>query len=59
MTKWPTIRDIARDVLLILGGLAGIYHETVIAPTPRESLLLLFGAMIGLPLFLHSDGRKS
>lgn len=43
-------------MLLILGGLAGIFHETAIAPSPRESLLFLFGAMIGLPLFLRKDG---
>ena len=58
MNRWPLIRDAARDVLLIVAGLAGIFHETVLAATPRDSLLVLFGAMIGLPAFLHADERK-
>jgi len=54
MTRWPLIRD----VVLCIAGLLGIAHETLIAAAPREVLLLLFGAMIGLPAFLHVDERR-
>jgi len=40
-----------------LAGLAGILHETIIAETERPTLLLLFGAMVGLPAFLQLDRR--
>lgn len=56
--KWAVrkaLRQDLRDAILFLGGLAGIVHETVIAAEPREALLLLFGAMIGVIPFLRLD----
>ena len=54
--KW---RGLTRDTVLFVAGLAGIFHETLVhAGTERPTLLLLFGAMIGLPLFLRADDRK-
>lgn len=47
-----------RDALLFLGGLAGVLHETVVADRPRESLLVMFAAMMGLPAFLRADERR-
>lgn len=44
-----------RDGLLFVVGLAGIIHETVIAQSSDPQLLVLFGAMIGLPVFLARD----
>lgn len=52
--NWPTVRD----VLLFIGGMAGIVHETLLAPTERPTLLLLFAAMVGLPAFLRADDRR-
>jgi hypothetical protein len=55
MTGWPQLRDIS----LFVGGLLGILHETVLTSSERPSLLVLFGAMIGLPAFLRADeGRR-
>lgn len=36
-------------------GLAGIVYETTQQKSDRPSLLILFGAMIGLPEFLKRD----
>lgn len=49
---------ITRDGVLFVSGLFGIAYETVIARTDRPTLLLLFGAMIGLPAFLNKDERS-
>jgi hypothetical protein len=50
---WPFFREVA----LFLGGLLGIIYETVLAPRPDPSLLLIFGAMMGLPIMLRKDER--
>jgi hypothetical protein len=55
MERWPFLRD----VLLFFAGLAGIAHQTLIAPQPSESLLVLFAAMCGLPAFLRQDERRN
>lgn len=52
--KLPPFRQV-RDPALFLTGVAGILHETVVAATPRESLLLLFAACLGLPAFIRAD----
>lgn len=39
-------------------GLAGITYQTVWQSADRPTLLLLFGAMIGLPSFLPSSKDK-
>lgn len=44
----------ARDLILFLAGLAGVAYETLHGPVD-PSLLLLFGAMMGLPAFLRKD----
>lgn len=48
-----------RDALLFAAGLLGTVHETVVAIEPREVLIVMFAAMMGLPLFLRSDERES
>ena len=53
--RWPRL---TRDTTLFLTGLAGIAHETTIADTERPALLILFGAMVGLPAFLRADERR-
>lgn len=40
---------------LFLAGLGGVIHETVVADVPDESLLVLFGAMMGLPFVFRHD----
>lgn len=53
--------NITRDVLLFFGGLAGAAHETLASGAERPYLLVLFGAMMGIPAFLTSDreGKKA
>jgi len=56
MKQWPAIRDI----LLFVGGLAGVFHETVLTTgTERPTLLILFAAMMGLPAFLRQDAKQN
>ena len=54
-TRLPKI---GRDTILFFGGLAGIFHETVVADGERAALLMLFGTMVGLPAFLRLDEKK-
>ena len=49
---------IFRNVVVPVCGLLGIIHETVYGNLERPSLLVLFGAMIGLPVFLAQDERR-
>lgn len=54
MKSFPLIRDL----VLFLGGLAGVGHETLLVHAERPTLLILFAAMMGLPAFLRSDEKK-
>jgi len=54
--RWPTFNEV-RTALLFGGGLAGVGYVTLIDQTDRPTLLILFGAMMGLPLFLRSDEK--
>lgn len=49
---------IGRNTLLLVVGLLGVAHETLVNNTDRPTLLLLFAAMIGLPSFLNQDEKK-
>lgn len=53
-SRWPLLRD----VLLFFGGMAGVVHETAFASAAEPALLVLFGAMLGLPAFLRRDEAK-
>jgi hypothetical protein len=52
-----TIPTQVRDGILFVVGLLGIAHQTLVAQEPDPTLLLLFGAMIGLPGFLRKDEK--
>ena len=52
-----TIR-LSRDSVLFVVGLAGIGYETLVQGGDRPTLLVLFGAMVGLPAFLRTDEKK-
>jgi hypothetical protein len=49
---------VGRDSILFAAGLCGIGYETVINGAERPTLLILFGAMVGLPAFLRVDERS-
>lgn len=48
---------VTRDTVLFLVGLVGIIYETVVVHVDRPTLLILFGGMVGLPVFLHQDEK--
>lgn len=49
---------LTRDLVLFIFGLAGIVYETVFDSSDKPTLLILFGAMVGLPAFLHTDEAR-
>jgi hypothetical protein len=52
--KRPTGIQI-RSTVLFAAGLAGLVHETLWSASERPTLLIMFAAMMGLPLFLKAD----
>jgi hypothetical protein len=44
--------EFARDILLFVAGLIGIFYELV-AGTSEPGLLVIFAAMLGLPITLR------
>jgi hypothetical protein len=55
--KW--LAKISRDTILFAAGLSGIVYETLRAGAERPSLLMIFGGMMGLPVFLRKDEKKA
>lgn len=54
--RWELV---TRDLVVFVSGLLGIVHETVIHTGPeRPTLIVLFGACLGLPAFLRLDERR-
>jgi len=51
------VKTISRDTILFAVGLLGIAYETLIADGIEPTLLVMFGAMVGLPAFLHTDEK--
>lgn len=56
--RWPAI---TRDTVLFAVGLGGIVHEAFIRTgATRPEFLMLFAAMVGLPVALRRDeGRRA
>jgi hypothetical protein len=50
---------LTRDLVLFIVGLLGVLHETVLTTTERPTLLILFGACMGLPLFLQKGDDEA
>lgn len=53
ISDWPFLREI----ILFVGGVAGIAYETIGKSNPDPSLLVVFAGMMGLPIMLHKDER--
>jgi hypothetical protein len=51
----PWYSRITRDIVLFVGGLLGVAHETLLGSGERPFLLAIFGGMLGLPVFLRRD----
>lgn len=47
-----------RNLILLVFGLAGIAHQTLIADVDRPVLLAIFGGFCGLPIFLNRDEKR-
>lgn len=47
--------DFARDLILFFAGLVGIFYELLIGVND-PGLLVIFAAMLGLPITLHRNG---
>ena len=56
MSRGPQFR-LSRVVVLFAAGLAGVLHETFVSNGERPSLLILYGAMMGLPIYLRKNGK--
>ena len=52
---WPPQR---KDVLFVLGVVGIALEEMRTFGSPSETLVLLFAAMIGLPIVLRADEKK-
>jgi hypothetical protein len=55
--NFPTWWQFVRDVILFVCGLIGIAWESLAPGSPDPSLLVVFGAMLGLPIFLRKDEK--
>ena len=53
LPPWPVIRS----TILFFFALGGITWETVVEKTERPTLLILFGMMAGLPIFINAEDR--
>lgn len=49
---------LVRDALLLLGGMGGVYHETVFNDGQRPALLAVYVSMMGLTALLRLDERR-
>lgn len=54
MRRWHLIRDI----ILFLGGFAGIAYQLLKADVVEPSLTVVFAAMMGLPAAFWGDSRR-
>lgn len=57
--RLPRGLRLSRDGVLFVVGLLGIIYETLVTGGDRPTLLVMFGAMVGLPAFLRSDEKKA
>lgn len=57
--KRPKWLRLGRKEILFFSGLAGVFHETFASRGERTTLLLLFAAMVGFPVFVHVDKSRS
>jgi hypothetical protein len=58
MAATPRTLRLWRSIALFVVGIAGIAYEVVVDHGDRPTLLLLLGAMVGLPAFLNKDEKS-
>jgi hypothetical protein len=59
MQRIPSGFSTIRDILLFIIGVLGVFHETVVTTTDRPTLLILFAAILGTPLFLKNGDKEA
>lgn len=52
--RWKVVRD----AVLFFGGLIGVMHQEFGTTTERPTLLLLYAAMMAVPVGLRADERR-
>lgn len=58
-STWKTVWGVIRDVAFAVSGLYGFFHELNSTGEPRDQLLILCAAMMGLPAVIRAeDPRK-
>lgn len=55
---WDKASHPTRDGILFITGVLGIAWETLGEDIDRPYLLAVFCAMVGLPVFLHTDEKS-
>lgn len=50
---------LSRHAILFVAGLGGVLHETLFTSAERPTLLILFAAMMGLPVVMSADQRRN
>lgn len=54
---WPQW-EFVRTLTLFFAGLGGVIYEMLFVHPADYGLLVLFGAMMGIPIFLNKSGRN-
>lgn len=57
--KLPSGFRSVRDILMFLIGASGVAYEALVMKTERPTLLLLYGALMGLPYIMNRDEKNS
>lgn len=48
-----------RDSVIFVVGVVGVVNELFIVATPRPSILLFLGSLIGVPFVMSADERRN
>lgn len=51
--------DFVRTLVLFFAGLGGVLYEMIFVHPADAGLLVVFGAMMGLPIFLNKNGKSA
>lgn len=50
--------DFIRTLVLFFAGLGGVTYEMLFVHPADPALLVVFGAMMGIPLYMHRNGKN-
>lgn len=55
---WPRW-DFVRTLTLFFAGLGGVIYEMIFVHPADPGMLVIFGAMMGIPIFLSKNGSSN